>query len=109
MRGDLKYAVARCVHDRFAAADMLFAQLLYDFRSGGRFVAESLSADQTLEFSNQIGRKSIFVDWERLVQPDACHFPMSGSGVLSGRMPCAFTLRTAPSTDTLLILHRINI
>src|SRR5882757_6044981 len=109
MRGNLKYAVARRVDDGFAGAHMLFAQLFYDFGSGGRFVAESLSADQTLEFSNQIGRESIFVDWERLVQPDACHFPMSGSGVFTGRMRCSFAVRTERSSDGLLMLQRSDI
>ncbi len=92
MGGNLKDAVAGGVHDGFAGAHVLFAQFLDDFGAGGRLVAEGGAADLAFKLGDQLARKAIFVHGESLIEPHAGHFPVSGGGVFSRRVRCAFAV-----------------
>ncbi len=85
MRGDLENAVAGGVNDGKAGALMLFPEFLDDFGAGGGLVAESFAADRALEFFHEIAREAVLVNGEGLIEPDAGHFPVAGSGVFAGR------------------------
>jgi len=49
MRRNLKDAVTGRVYDRKSGSDVLFAQLLDDFRAGGRFIADRFAPDGAFE------------------------------------------------------------
>src|SRR5579862_7556050 len=85
MRGNLKNAVARRVDDRKSRAYVLFAKFLDNFGAGGGLVSECAAADSPLEFRDKFFWETVRINWERLLQPDAGHFPVTGRGVLSGR------------------------
>ena len=74
---------------------MLFAQLFDNFGAGRRLVANCFSANSFLEFVNHFRRKSVLVNRERLVQPNAGHFPVARRGVFSRRMRRTFSIRPA--------------
>ena len=90
VRGDLKNAVARGVHDREPGAHMLGAQLFQNFRAAGGLISERRASDGALEPLDQFARKSVRVNGKGAVEPDAGHLPMPGSGVLAGRARRAF-------------------
>src|SRR5262249_21428395 len=90
MCGDLKYAVARGVHDREAGPYMLFTQFLDDLRAGSGFVAECFVANLFFKSVHDFRRESMFVNGESLIQPDTSHFPVPGGSVLSWRVCGSF-------------------
>ena len=109
MRGNLKHAVARRVHDRFPSTNVFFAELLDDFRSRRRFVSDGLSADQFLELFDQLAWKSVLVNGEGLIQPDSGHFPMAGCRIFSWRPRCSFPVRTERNCRRRLEFQRRDI
>src|SRR6266705_1201027 len=90
VRGNLKYAVARGVHDRFSRSYVFFAQLLDDFRSRCRLVSNRFPADQFFKLFDQIFGKSVLVNRKRLLQPRSRHFPVSGRRIFSWRARRSF-------------------
>ena len=64
MRGDLKDAVARGVHDRLARSNMLFTKLFDNFRSGSRLVPDSSAADLPFELRDNFRWESVRINWE---------------------------------------------
>src|ERR1700723_498133 len=90
MGRDLENAVARRIDNGKTRAYVLFAELLDDLGARGRFVAKRLPADTPFKFLDQSGRKTVGIDRESLVEPEASHFPVAGGGVLARRNGCAF-------------------
>src|SRR5260370_9145814 len=75
MRGDLKHAVARRVHDWLARSYVLLTQFLDDLCAGSRLVSNRLPANLSLELFDQFLRKSFFVNRSRPPHPHSHHFP----------------------------------
>src|SRR5580692_9837052 len=90
MSRDLENAVARRIDNGKAGAYVLFAELLDDLGARGRFVAKRVPADTPFKFLDQGGRKTVGINRESLIEPDAGHFPVAGCGVLARRNRCAF-------------------
>src|SRR6185437_15296802 len=70
---------------RKSRAHVLFAEFLDNFGAGGGLIAERAPADAPFECGDHFFRKAMRIDWKRLLEPDARHFPVPGGGVLSGR------------------------
>src|SRR5579862_6176584 len=85
MRGNLKNAVARRVDDRKSRAHVIFAKFLDNFGAGGGLIAECAAADSPLKFRDKFFWETVRINWKRLLQPDAGHFPVARRRVLSGR------------------------
>src|SRR5882762_3034735 len=109
MRGDLKHAIARRVHNRLARPHVFFAQLLDNLRTGCWLVSDRLLANLLLEFFDQISRESVFVNRKRLVQPHPGHFPMSGRRIFSGRDCRSLAIRSKRSSGWNLMLQRRDV
>ena len=82
VRRDLEDGVGRGVDDRRAGAHVLFAELVEDHRPRRRLVAERLPADAPLVFGDDVGRKSVRIGAERILDDEPHHFPMPGRRVL---------------------------
>src|ERR1700746_859057 len=74
VRGNLKDAVARCVHNGFAGANVRFTKLLDDFCAGGGFVTQGFATDLPFELVDDFGGESMRVDRKCLREPNAGHF-----------------------------------
>ena len=109
VRGDLEDAVAGGVHDELAGAHVLFAEFFDDFGAGGGLVADRLAADLALKLGNQVARKTVRINRERLVQPDTGHFPMPGGRIFSRGVRCAFAEGAERCGGGLQISERSNI
>src|SRR6266478_5223265 len=109
MRGDLKHAVARRVHNRLSRPYVLFTQFLDDLRSRRRLVSDRLSADPLLELFNQFFRESVFVNGERLLQPHSRHFPMSRRRIFSRRERRALSISSNRSRGRRLMFQRRDV
>src|ERR1700756_2540921 len=74
VRGDLEYAVAGGVDDRFTGADVLFAQFFQDFGAGGRLVAECFAADLFFERLDYFRRGAGGVEGKGRIEAERGHF-----------------------------------
>src|SRR6266851_1528061 len=109
MRGDLKHAVARRVHDWLARSYVLLAQFLDDLRAGSRLVSNRLPANLFLELFDQFLRESVFVNRERLLQPHSRHFPVSCRRIFPGRARRSLAIRSKRSTRRRLMFQRCDV
>ena len=109
MRGNLKDAVARRVHNRFSRAHMFFTKLLDNFRSRCRLVADRFSTDSFLKRFHHISRESMFVHREGLIEPDSRHLPMASGCVFSRRVRRPFAVRTVWFRRGRQMRERLNV
>ena len=85
MRGDLKHAVGRRIHDGLASANVLRTESIDDFGARCHDVAQRAAADATFELGHPIRWKSLGKSRKRALEDDTHHFPMPGDRVLAGR------------------------
>ncbi len=71
---------------------MFLAEFLDDLRAGSGLVADGLAANGAFELIHQIAREAVLVNGKGLRQPDPGHFPVTGGGVLAGRVRRAFAV-----------------
>src|SRR6266550_3894670 len=103
MRGDLKHAVARRVHNRLTRSHMFFAQFLDDLRTGSRLVSDRFPSDLFLKLLDQLPWESVSVNRKRLVQPHPTHFPMSSRRIFSRRACSSLAIRSKRSSGRRLL------
>ena len=85
VRGDLKHAVGRRVHDPVAGLHVLGAELVDDHRARRGLVAEHAAAGLAREIVEEFRRESVWEDRKRAIEHDAHHLPVTRDGILAGR------------------------
>src|SRR5260370_15970567 len=109
MRGDLKHAVARRIHNRLARSYVFFTEFLDDLRARRRLVADRLPANPLLELFDQFLWKSVFVNRERLLQPHSRHFPVSCRRIFPGRARRSLSISPNRSSSRRLMFQRCDV
>ncbi len=83
--GDLKDAVGRGVDDRRPGPDVLLAEFRDDLRARRGLITERRAAGPAFELRHHVGREAVGVQREWLIEMDADHLPVTGSGVFARR------------------------
>src|SRR5262249_43220069 len=76
---------------------------------GRWLVADRLAPDLLFEFCDQVGREAALVNGKSLVEPDACHLPVSGCRIFAGRTRSSFSICTDRSLRRRQMGKRFNV